>query len=67
MCHSISSESTVITKDGAFIVNDQAYPSEDMAMQAVFGGHYARFLDDFFRQTLHDPPESLELNLLTIN
>ena len=49
MCHTISSTTTVVQKNGCFLVGRESWPTEDMALEAVFGGHYEHFLQEFYR------------------
>lgn len=49
MCHTISSSAVVIRKNGCFLVGRESWPSEDMALEAVFGGHLNHFLQEFYR------------------
>ena len=52
MCHTISGSTTVIRKNGCFLVGQESWPSEDMALEAVFGGHLDHFLQEFYRDIL---------------
>lgn len=50
MCHSLSSKAIVrIQPDGTYVVDDTPYPDEDAALEAVFGGHYAHFMSELYR------------------
>lgn len=50
MCHSLSSRAVVkALPDGTFLVDDVSYPDESSALEAVFGGHYAHFMSELYR------------------
>ena len=51
MCHSLSGKATVEPcKAGAFLVDGMPFPNEASALAYVFGGHYAHFLREFYRE-----------------
>lgn len=51
MCHSLTAKSVTVCPqpDGSFLVNGIAYLTEKDAQDAVFGGHYAHFIQEFHR------------------
>jgi hypothetical protein len=51
MCHCFTSQARVsMCPPSQFImVDDKEYPSLDQALHAIFGGHYQRFLQSFYR------------------
>ena len=50
MCHSLSSKAVVRRmEDGSYVVDKTTYGTEDEALAAVFGGHYAHFMYELYR------------------
>lgn len=48
MCHTISYNTTIAQENGSYRVGRESWPNEDMALEAVFGGHYNNFLNEFY-------------------
>ena len=48
MCHVISGHAIVVGEE-SFSVNGRSNLSREQAWEAVFSGHYAAFMRDFFR------------------
>jgi hypothetical protein len=50
MCHSLSGKATVEPAEpGGFLVDGLPFPDEPGALAHVFGGHYAHFLRELYR------------------
>lgn len=50
MCHTLSGHARV--QQPGFLVNGRVFASESDALEAVFGGHYQKFVDGLYRDIL---------------
>lgn len=55
MCHTLSGHASAnVLPSGGYLVNFKHHPTEEAALEAVFGEHYPGFVERLYKDMLAD-------------